>query len=244
MMKNLFVCRSLIRVAVIMVVMAFMASQGTDTYAIPPLKLDQHDAEIKAAITQHDIDATNDLIAHDGNMTTEHDALSVEIEDHDTGVNTKLDEILGGECPDCPDAWDKLLTDDRFELVMNGAGVLDHETCLVWEQSPDTTTRTWTNALLHCFQSEVGGRGGWRLPTIEELASLKDTVNTNPSLPSGHPFDTNAVQSSFYWSSTTNAFNATFVWGMSFVNGTVNSAPKSNVGLVWCVRGGQGHDAY
>ncbi|MFQ5964135.1 MAG: DUF1566 domain-containing protein [Candidatus Scalinduaceae bacterium] len=126
---------------------------------------------------------------------------------------------------------------------MNGEAVLDHETCLVWEQSPDTTVRTWTSALTHCFQSEVGGRGGWRLPTIEELASLKDTVNTNPALPSGHPFDTNAVQS-FYWSSTTDAGFTAQAWDVHFFNGSVGSDNKTINWHVWCVRGGQGHDAY
>ncbi len=252
-MKSLFVCRSLIRVAVIVVVMAFMASQGADTYA-KSVKLDQHDADIKAdiathdtdikaAITQHDTDVYNDMVGHGSNMTTEHGNLE-----------TKLDQILeggGGECPDCPDAWDKLLTTDRFTGVLGVRtvnpltfnGILDKETCLVWEQSPDATTRTWGAALLHCFASEVGGIGGWRLPTIEELASLKDTVNINPALPSGHPFSNE--QSSFYWSSTTSASDASFAWSVGFGIGDVGIGVKaSSIRLVWCVRGGQGHDAY
>ena len=35
---------------------------------------------------------------------------------------------------------------------------------------------------------EVGGRKGWRLPSIYELANLVDTTQQNPSLPKGHPF--------------------------------------------------------
>jgi Protein of unknown function (DUF1566) len=82
------------------------------------------------------------------------------------------------------------------------------------------------------------------LPTIEELASLKDTVNTNPALPSGHPFDTSAVQSSFYWSSTTNGGNASLAWFVGFNFGDVINGIKGSDRYVWCVRGGQGHDAY
>jgi hypothetical protein len=173
------------------------------------------------------------------------DELNDEVISYDISLTVTPCSTSGGGCSDCPDSWSKVIPDsnDRFELVMGGAGVLDKETCLVWEQSPDTTTKTWLSALTHCFQSEVGGRGGWRLPTIEELASLKDTVNTNPALPSGHPFDTDAVQSSRYWSSTTNANVATFAWFVSFNSGFVTSLNKAtNEFHVWCVRGGQGHD--
>ncbi len=147
------------------------------------------------------------------------------------------------DCPDCPDAWDKILTDDRFELVMGGEAVRDNETCLVWEQSPDSDPRNWSDAIDHCYKSEVGGRGGWRLPTIEELGSLKDTVNTNPALPSGHPFDTDAVKSTVYWSSTTKALNTSFAWNVIFNDGTVHAFSKQSDSFVWCVRSGQGHDA-
>ncbi len=134
------------------------------------------------------------------------------------------------------------MTTDRFELVMGDAAVLDKETCLVWEQSPVSRTRTWWSAIEDCFQSEVGGRGGWRLPTIEELASLKDTVNTNPTLPSGHPFSN--VQAYWYWSSTTNADYPTEAWTVYFGDGGVYPYGRGDRSNVWCVRGGQGHDAY
>ena len=166
-----------------------------------------------------------------------------------------LETTLGGSgsSSDCPDAWSKTLTTDRFELVLpteanpGGEAVLDHETCLVWEQSPNTTTRSWPFALTHCYRSEVGGRGGWRMPTIEELASLKDTVNTNPALPSGHPFDTTAVQfdpSSRYWSATSSATSTGVesenAYNMRFNSGNVGINAKAGSIFVWCVRSGQG----
>ena len=42
----------------------------------------------------------------------------------------------------------------------------------------------------------VGGTKGWRLPSVAELASLVDPANSNPALPTGHPFSN--VQSPFY----------------------------------------------
>lgn len=51
-----------------------------------------------------------------------------------------LDEI--------PPAWSqKLPAAQRFVLVLDGEAVLDKETGLVWERSPDTTLRNWYVAM-------------------------------------------------------------------------------------------------
>jgi hypothetical protein len=140
-----------------------------------------------------------------------------------------------------PPAWSlKLPTSTRFETVLDGGAVLDWETGLVWEQSPDRTTRTWSDAIWYAYRKEVGGRKGWRLPTVEELASLVDPTQSNPSLPSGHPF-TN-VQSDIYWSSPTDVRNASSGWGVDFRYGIVGTYDKSGYYYIWCVRGGHGHD--
>ncbi len=144
-----------------------------------------------------------------------------------------LDEI--------PPTWSQILpASERFELALDGAAVLDKETRLVWDGSPDTTTRTWTSAINHCYIREVGDRKGWHLPTVEQLASLVDSTQSNPSLPSGHPFSN--VQSS--WSATTVADDTTDAWLVFFYNGNVNNVNKVGGHYVWCVRGGQGSDAY
>jgi hypothetical protein len=46
------------------------------------------------------------------------------------------------------------------------------------------------------------------------------------------------VQSSDYWSATTNANNATNAWAANFNDGNVDNNDKSNTHYVWCVRGG------
>ena len=141
-----------------------------------------------------------------------------------------------------PPAWyQKLRASERFQLVLDNAAVLDKETGLVWEKSPDTTKRTWVNAIVYAYTKEVGGRKGWRLPTVEELASLVDPTQTNPSLPSGHPFSN--VQLGYYWSATTYAGPTSTAWRVYFLNGDVDTHVKSSFLYVWCVRGGHGHDA-
>lgn len=60
-----------------------------------------------------------------------------------------------------PPTWSQILSaSERFELVMGGPAMLDKETGLVWEQSPDTTTRGLTSACSHCYQREVAYRLG------------------------------------------------------------------------------------
>lgn len=143
-----------------------------------------------------------------------------------------------------PPTWDQVLpASERFKLVMGGAAVLDKETGLVWEKSPDTGQYNWANAQYHCISKTVGGRNGWRLPAIQELTSLVDTsVSGTPKLPSGHPFSN--VQLSDYWSATTDTNHTNSAWYVFIGDGYVMYSAKSyDKDYVWCVRGGSVPDA-
>jgi len=136
-------------------------------------------------------------------------------------------------------------TPKRFRVLaaFGGEAVLDGETGLVWEQSPSTSTFTWTSAHFHCNSSAKGGRQGWRLPAIQELASLVDPANLAgaPHLPPVHPFSN--VTATFYWSSTTSAVDPTMAWYVDFLDeGDVGFDVQSSSFPAWCVRGGQGVD--
>jgi Protein of unknown function (DUF1566) len=145
-----------------------------------------------------------------------------------------------------PPAWSQTLpAANRFQLVMGGAGVLDKETGLVWEQAPNGDTRQWHENFFFCYNKNLGGRKGWRVPTIEELASLVDVSNSQPTLPTGHPFtfpDPNAV----FWSTTTLVGQTPDdAWVVGFGFGVVvNSGGGGKLASwrTWCVRGGQGYD--
>src|SRR2546426_12515662 len=81
------------------------------------------------------------------------------------------------------------------------------------------------------------------LPTLQELASLVDPTVPfpGPTLPAGHPFSN--VQSSAYWSATTNAANTNVAWAVFFDNGGEFVLVKSaTAAFAWCVRGGHGVD--
>ena len=141
-------------------------------------------------------------------------------------------------------SWDQKLTTNRFVILANwnNEAVLDRETGLVWQRSPDTTPQAWTVAQFQCNSRWIGSRKGWRLPGVHELASLLDqtVAPPGPRLSAGHPFLN--VQSSDYWSASTVASFATFAWFVGFGDGFVLNLGKSGALLVWCVRGGQGTD--
>ena len=145
----------------------------------------------------------------------------------------KLQCDLFGDIVVCP----------RFELVMGGYAVLDKETGLVWEQSPGPAKSIWEIAEHYCYNHGVGGRKGFRLPTVEELASLVDPqASSPPYLPSGHPFSN--VQNYKYWSSTTNVLVSAGAWFVDFRDGGVYRDQHGGEYeyYVWCVRGGHGYN--
>jgi hypothetical protein len=160
-----------------------------------------------------------------------------------------------------PPTWSmKISGADRFVVLsdFNDEAVLDKETGLVWEKSPSTAKNVWTNAYRNCLNKVVGNRIGWRLPTVEELASLVDPtpvyVPGQIVIPSGHPF-TN-VQFWWYWTATKQYVQSSIPptyyslysvylggWGTDsggeFIGG-VSYFTENTLNNIWCVRGGQG----
>jgi len=127
----------------------------------------------------------------------------------------------------------------RFLVLSDWANqaVLDRETGLVWELSPAKEAFNWTGAEDHCLNSATGGRKGWRLPSVHELASLVDPsiAPPGPTLRADHPF-TN-VQASRYWGAPPNPQYAAPPWFVFFSDGRTKIADqKTGKALAWCVR--------
>lgn len=134
-------------------------------------------------------------------------------------------------------SWDKTIAGSaRWTLVLENEAALDKETGLVWQRNTDDTIRDYYVAETYCYGLNLGGRMGWRMPTMEELTSLVDRSQINPALPTGHPF-TNP-RSSSYWSSSTHAGYPDYAWHVHFDNGDVNWHHKSTNYYVRCVRAG------
>lgn len=197
-------------------------------------------------ISQHNA-LSGQVTTHDAAQTSQHNDLSSQI----TNVQTAVDNLSTADHSGLPPAWDKVLPADdpggacpsnssRFTCVMGGLAVRDNETGLVWEQSPNTTLRSWSLTLNHCANRKTGERMGWRLPSAPELASLVDPNNPggDPDLPPGHPF--NNILLNDYWSATTNADNSAQAWDVNFEASDVllTNDKISSPALGWCVRGG------
>jgi Protein of unknown function (DUF1566) len=122
--------------------------------------------------------------------------------------------------------WVDHTTNPRFAVWSAGTSsqtddvALDKETGLVWERSPFTNRMSLGVAVVDSTTRVLGRRKGWRIPAIEELLSVVDPSNTNPTLPTGHPF-LNMQLDYFYWSLTLGIPVGTdnnLVWGYNFGN--------------------------
>jgi hypothetical protein len=139
-------------------------------------------------------------------------------------------------------AWDHVIAGAaRFEVLRDfgNDAVLDHETGLVWERAPDTSaTYPYYLAAQYCLNLSLGGRKGWRVPSIFELSTLLDTTIAPPAplLPAGHPFR-NVSKFLWFWSSTHDTNVMPLQWGLNTMNGTVLMYFPTTAGMhAWCVR--------
>lgn len=132
----------------------------------------------------------------------------------------------------------------RFQVLSNwnSEAVLDRETGLVWERKRGDTDFQWIDAVRHCTTSTVGGHVGWRLPTIQELASLADPNVTPPApfLPPGHPFQGTDLRLGVMWASSVWQNDSNYAWSMSFFDALVSRDAKGNHFKAFCVTSGKG----
>jgi hypothetical protein len=100
--------------------------------------------------------------------------------------------------------------------------------------NPGKSTEDFIKAL---NDTKYGGYSDWRLPTIKELAYI---VNYSISYP-GPTIDAGyfpSTQASFYWASSTFAYDTSVAWGVIFNYGYDGYADKNGGGFVRAVRGG------
>jgi hypothetical protein len=126
----------------------------------------------------------------------------------------------------------------RFTVLpeYNREAVRDKRTGLVWEQSPALDMSDWEKAQRRCSSSHAGGSTDWRVPTVQELATLVEPSSIEVKLPADHPFAN--VEASIYWSSTERRENGAYASFVNFSSGGSATLEKYMPSFVWCVLGG------
>ena len=160
------------------------------------------------------------------------------------GLTQNWDKTLsaapGGACP---------ASSARFTCVLNNEAVRDNETGLVWAHpgQPAMDYVTWEAGHIQCSNLAVGGRKGFRFPSVHELASLVDlSIPTAFALPQGHPFTNFPGAINGFWTATTMsppwsdaAYTVSFIERAGLPAGTVGTRARSGgAAHIWCVRGG------
>ena len=123
----------------------------------------------------------------------------------------------------------------RFVLVLDGEAVKDAVSGLVWEREPDYLFDVWDRSVARCATKTVGGKQGWRAPSIDEIKTLVDLDQQDPSLPAGHPFRN--IKAGIYWTATPHPKDDIVAWQQSFFSGQAVTDQKSGTRRLWCVLG-------
>jgi len=154
-----------------------------------------------------------------------------------------------------PVNWSSHGPNERFAIYAAGGPglplldvVWDKETDLVWPRNAKSCggAVSWLDANTAARALVLANRSAWRLPTVEELASLIDTRRSNPALPTGHPFlDVQFGETApAYWTSTNyenfSAVPPGVAWFVNMGSGGSGTLGKNQNGFVWPVRGGRG----
>ena len=149
----------------------------------------------------------------------------------------------------------------RFSIGTNDSGGTcpsgqevrnDNLTGLMWIESPTSTDYKWQDATVTpniypalaavavINASGYCGYSDWRLPNVNELASLVNWAQSNTATWLNQPAQGfSNVQPGNYWSSTTYAASPSGAWVVSMGNGFMDAKSKTTTtSYVWVVRGG------
>jgi len=131
---------------------------------------------------------------------------------------------------------------NRYEKSADGQEIIDHHTGLIWRAAlergededgeTDRFTFTFDEAQLHAKQIAQQTGLAWRVPRVDELASLVDRNLTYPA--SSFPDRLAHV----FWSSSPYVGSTDLAWGVGFYDGGVGSSYRDCALAVRLVRGG------
>ena len=134
---------------------------------------------------------------------------------------------------------DPRFTNPDKSTPIAGDVVIDQLTGLMWAKNANLsgTKMNWQDALDYVAELDAGGYTDWRLPNVNELESL---INCGESNPSGWLQSSGfiSIQSYYYWSSNTNTNSPMYAWIVHMKYGYLYVHSKQDLYFVWPVRSG------
>ena len=120
----------------------------------------------------------------------------------------------------------------RYTVPGDGT-VKDNQTGLVWKRNEEPGLHDWAGAKAQCVSP-------WRLPRIQELATIVDITKISSPYIDATAFQGaasgSAPTSGFLWSSSPAALSSGRAWYVGFDAGQVGDLATSSSGGVRCVR--------
>jgi hypothetical protein len=109
----------------------------------------------------------------------------------------------------------------------------DKHTRLEWQQSPDSETRNFYDAIRYCEQLDLEG-GGWHLPSLKELLTIVDTTRYMPAI---NLYAFSLTHETPYWTSSEYLDARDSAYLVDFSHGGSHVSPSlTELHYVRCVR--------
>jgi hypothetical protein len=123
------------------------------------------------------------------------------------------------------EAADELAVEPPEHYTVTGtapdAEVLDNYTGLIWQQGFSPSLMAWSEAPAYCSSLNLNGHTGWRVPTLNELASTVNEAKVGGAInASAFPNNPNGCKEPKYWFWAAEASKVGGeAWGLSYCDG-------------------------
>ena len=136
-----------------------------------------------------------------------------------------------------------------WEKKSDDGSIHDWEKIYTWSTGNNSFNGTAATVFLATLNTApcFGGFCDWRLPTLNELETIRDLGHGRPAVPAAFNTDCpglctvttcSCTCSGYYWSSSTYQNNPVYAWGVYFTDGGVYYYDKTNGEFVRAVRSG------
>jgi hypothetical protein len=113
---------------------------------------------------------------------------------------------------------DQLAVEPANHYSIANGEVTDNYTRLVWQQDYSSMSVAWSAAADYCSSLSLNGRM-WRVPSLNELASLVDEARVQPAVvTSAFPNTVSCGSTTWFWANA-QYVGSSYGWGINFCDG-------------------------